>query len=145
MARSNKKRTKKHEQRGHWCWCCGSFLPNEKFSGKGHARHLCKQCAKLGTEELSYRQALRDLERCFTWEGIIPRKRRKSSERFLQHDDERIRIEAEKMQFIDRHERQQMGWEAAGKYEELEEATEPWYDLEVTLSNGETWRPSEYF
>jgi hypothetical protein len=144
MARTNKKRKRKHKQRGHWCWSCGRVLPNEKFSGKGHARHLCKQCASLGTEELAYRQALRDLERCLTWEGIIPRKRRKSFERFLEHDDERIRIEAEKMQFIDRHERQRMQWEAAGKYEELEEAAERWFDLEVTLSNGETWRPSEY-
>ena len=50
-----------------------------------------------------------------------------------------------KMEFIDRHERQRMQWEAAGKYEELEEAAERWFDLEVTLSNGETWRPGEYF
>ncbi len=119
-------------------------MPNEKFSGKGHARHLCKQCAKLGTEELAYRQAICDLERCFTCEGIIPRKRRKSFERFLQHDDERIRIEAEKMQCVDRYERQQMRWEADGRCEEAEDAAIRWVNLEVTLSNGETWRPSEY-
>jgi len=98
----------------------------------------------LGVEELEYRQALRDLERCITWDGIIPRKQRRSFERFLQHDDERIRIEAEKMQFIDRHERERMRLEAAEKYDELEEATERWFELEIVLSNGETWRPSEY-
>jgi hypothetical protein len=36
--------------------------PNERFSGRGHARHLCKECAKLGQEELAYRQAV-DAER----------------------------------------------------------------------------------
>ena len=32
-----------------------------------------------------------------TWEGIIPRKRRKSFERFLHHDDPRIRTLAEQI------------------------------------------------
>ena len=39
---------------------------NEKFSGKGHARHLCKDCARLGKEELAYRQAIRNMERLVT-------------------------------------------------------------------------------
>jgi len=93
---------------------------------------------------LEYRQTLRDLQRCITWEGIIPRKQRRNFERFLQHDDERIRIEAEKMQFIDGRQSEQMRLEAAEKYEQLEEASERWHELEVTLSNGETWRPSDY-
>lgn len=37
-----------------------------------------------------------------TWEGIIPRKRRKSFERFLQHDNPRIRALAAEMQDQDR-------------------------------------------
>lgn len=142
MARTRKRH--KHKRPGHWCWSCGKVLPNERFSGKGHARHLCKECAKLGVEELEYRQALRNLERCITWDGIIPRKQRRNLERFLQHNDERIRIEAEKMQFIDRHERERMRLEAAEKHDELEEAAERWFELKVTLSNGETWRPSDY-
>ena len=36
-----------------------------------------------------------------TWEGIIPRKRRKSFERFLHHDDPGIRALAEQMQAED--------------------------------------------
>ena len=85
---SRKKR--KRKQPGHFCWACGRRRPNEKFSGRGHARHVCRECAKLGAEELAYRQALRNLERCMTWEGIIPRKRRKSFEEFLDHKDRRI-------------------------------------------------------
>ena len=36
-----------------------------------------------------------------TWEGIIPRKRRKYFERFMHHHDARIRALAEKMQAED--------------------------------------------
>jgi hypothetical protein len=47
------------KRRGQFCWCCGRRRPNERFSGAGHARHLCKDCQKLGAEELTYRQAVR--------------------------------------------------------------------------------------
>ena len=97
-------RRKKRKRRlpGHYCWACDRRRPNEKFSGRGHTRHLCRDCSKLGAEELAYRQALRNLERSATWEGIIPRKRRKSFERFLHHDDARIRALSENMQEEDR-------------------------------------------
>jgi len=40
-----------------------------------------------------------------TWEGIIPRKRRKSFEQFLDHKDPQIRARAEEMLEEDRAER----------------------------------------
>jgi hypothetical protein len=33
---------KKHQ--GHYCRICGCYRANEKFSGKGHRRHICKDC-----------------------------------------------------------------------------------------------------
>jgi hypothetical protein len=48
-------------RRGHFCWSCERSLPNERFSGGGHARHVCRECAKLGQEELEYRQTVRDM------------------------------------------------------------------------------------
>ena len=33
---------------GHYCIGCGDYLPNEKFSGKGHRKHLCKDCNRMG-------------------------------------------------------------------------------------------------
>lgn len=96
MSRKNRRKLP-----GHYCWACDRRRANEKFSGRGHARHLCRNCAKLGSEELSYRQACRNLERCVTSEGIIPRKRRRSFEQFLQHDDPRVRALAEQMQVDD--------------------------------------------
>ena len=35
---------KKH---GHYCKVCGEYKANEKFSGKGHAAHICKKCAAM--------------------------------------------------------------------------------------------------
>jgi hypothetical protein len=93
---SGKKSRRKRQ--GHYCWACDSFRPNESFSGKGHGRHLCRECARLPAAELTYRQAVRDLERCITWEGIIPRKRRRTFLTFLDHADPRIRQLAIEMQ-----------------------------------------------
>lgn len=35
---------KKHE---HYCKVCGKPKPNEQFTGRGYAAHICKSCAKL--------------------------------------------------------------------------------------------------
>ncbi|MDA0814765.1 MAG: hypothetical protein O3C21_20500 [Verrucomicrobia bacterium] len=94
-------RRRKKKYRGQWCWCCDCILPNESFSGKGHAKHLCKKCAGLGVEERAFRQAERNLERCVTLEGIIPRKKRKQFEAFLTHGDPRIRELALELQKTD--------------------------------------------
>ncbi len=29
---------------GHYCRICGRHRANEKFSGKGHTQHICKDC-----------------------------------------------------------------------------------------------------
>ena len=47
---------------GHYGWVCGRTRANEKFSGKGHARHVCKDCQRLPREERDAVQALRDIE-----------------------------------------------------------------------------------
>jgi hypothetical protein len=36
--------------RGHYCRICGQHKANEKFSGRGHAAHICKACAKRGNK-----------------------------------------------------------------------------------------------
>lgn len=30
---------------GHYCRVCGKTRSNEKFSGKGHKNHICKDCS----------------------------------------------------------------------------------------------------
>lgn len=42
---------KKNRPHGHYCKICGEYKANEKFSGKGHAAHICKACSRLSTAE----------------------------------------------------------------------------------------------
>lgn len=42
---------KKKRPHGQYCKICGQYKANEKFSGKGHAAHICKACAKLPAAE----------------------------------------------------------------------------------------------
>ncbi len=37
--------------KGHYCKICGERKANEKFSGKGHSNHICKDCSKLSPAE----------------------------------------------------------------------------------------------
>jgi hypothetical protein len=82
---------KRPKYRGCFCWCCGQIRPNERFSGCGHARHLCRDCAKLDQAELEYRQHIRNIERTLDWDGRIRRRQRKVFERFLNHPNHRVR------------------------------------------------------
>lgn len=36
---------------GHGCRICGRKLPNEKFSGRGHTVHVCRECAASGNDK----------------------------------------------------------------------------------------------
>jgi len=40
----------KKKRQGHYCKICGEVKANEKFSGKGHAKHICKKCQSLPKE-----------------------------------------------------------------------------------------------
>ncbi|MFO0916275.1 MAG: hypothetical protein U0795_25170 [Pirellulales bacterium] len=84
-------RRRKHGRRGHYCWACDRIRANERFTGRGHARHVCRDCLQLGTQELAYRQAVRNLESCLDFDGLIVGKHRQAFERFKQHEDSRIR------------------------------------------------------
>lgn len=56
---------KKHKQNkphGHYCKVCGEHKANEKFSGKGHAAHICKACMKLAPAERSGQMTLNKIE-----------------------------------------------------------------------------------
>ena len=49
------------KKRGHYCKICGEYKSNEKFSGKGHAAHICKTCASLPPEKKSEMAAMNRL------------------------------------------------------------------------------------
>lgn len=49
------------KMRGHYCKICGEYKSNEKFSGKGHAAHICKACVFLPPEKKSEMAAINRL------------------------------------------------------------------------------------
>ena len=52
---------KKKRPQGHYCKICGEYKANEKFSGKGHAVHICKSCSRLSAAEKAEAQTLNRL------------------------------------------------------------------------------------
>lgn len=108
MPKHRSRRSRKGKRRGHFCWCCRSVLSNEKFSGKGHAQHLCRNCRRLPVEVREFRGAENNLQRCATWDGLIPRKRRRQFEPFLEHPNSLIRAMAHEMRAVDRRIRRWM-------------------------------------
>ena len=49
------------KKNGHYCKVCGEYKANEKFSGKGHAAHICKACSSLPPEKRSEMMILNKL------------------------------------------------------------------------------------
>ena len=41
------------QHKGHYCRICGEHKANEKFSGRGHAAHICKACSSKSPEQKS--------------------------------------------------------------------------------------------
>jgi hypothetical protein len=53
MEAKKKKQGRPKQQRqhkGHYCRICGEYKANEKFSGRGHAAHICKAYAGRGNK-----------------------------------------------------------------------------------------------
>lgn len=48
----------KKKKRGYYCRICGASKPNETFSGKGYAKHICKECSSLPQERKNELQIL---------------------------------------------------------------------------------------
>ncbi len=51
----------KKKRQGHYCKICGEWKANEKFTGKGHAAHICKSCDALPQEKKNELQILNRL------------------------------------------------------------------------------------
>ena len=62
----------KKKKQGHYCRICGASKPNEAFSGKGHAKHICKECSSLPQERKNELQHINQIDRIA---GKYPRTR----------------------------------------------------------------------
>lgn len=84
---------KKKRYRGHFCKVCGQIRPNEKFSGKGHAAHICKICAKKPKEQQSEEIALNRIYSVYGYPNLS-RDNRRMLEKYSCSPKERIRSAA---------------------------------------------------
>lgn len=53
----------KKKRQWHYCKICDQWKANEKFSGKGHATHICKECASLPIERKNELQRINKVEK----------------------------------------------------------------------------------
>lgn len=58
------------KRRGHYCKICGKTRPNDKFSGKGHRHHLCKDCKRKGKKAYEPSTAEYDREEYYLSKAI---------------------------------------------------------------------------
>jgi hypothetical protein len=113
---------------GHFCWCCRRRRPNERFSGRNHARHLCRDCARLPAEEREYRQAELNIERLLHDGLYIPRRKRAQFDRFLAHPNARVRELAQRiLADLERD---------AEEWRRMRDADEAWGTGPITGSGG---------
>ncbi len=89
----------------------GQGEPNERFSRAGRMRHVCRDCAHLGPDELAYRQHVRNIERLLGWDRRVQRRQRAPFQRYLAHPDPRVRQYAERIQ--ESAQREQQRWREA--------------------------------
>ena len=76
--------------RGHFCIVCGRIPPNEEFSGKGHASHICKACGKKPEAKREEAIALSRISRVYRY-GDLSRNNQRMLENYSHNANHRIR------------------------------------------------------
>jgi hypothetical protein len=81
---------KKKKPQGHYCRICGQYKANEKFSGRGHAAHICKACHALPVARRNELARINEIEQIS--EGFFISK--ENSERLEKYADDKRYPEA---------------------------------------------------
>ena len=84
---------KKKRYRGHFCKVCRKILPNENFSGKGHAAHICKKCARRSKARKSEELAIACIYSVLSYPNLS-RDNRNMLENYTHSRSEQVRSEA---------------------------------------------------
>ena len=87
---------KKKRYRGHFCKVCRKILPNEKFSGKGRAAHICKKCTRRLKARKSEEIAITRIHSLLLCHDLS-QDDRKMLENYTHSSNERVRLEARVM------------------------------------------------
>lgn len=89
--------SKKKGFRGHYCYVCGRILANERFSGKGHAKHICKMCSKLPMEVKRENADLNKIYKLARFSNLSKENRKMLTKFVASGDTEKVRLEAKEM------------------------------------------------
>lgn len=87
---------KKKRYRGHFCKVCERILPNEKFSGKGHATHICKKCSKKPKDKQAEQITINRIYKCYRYWDLSWNNRRMLEE-YSQSLQPRVKLAALEM------------------------------------------------
>jgi len=87
---------KKKKSNGHYCKVCDSYIANERFSGKGHAKHICKKCSKLPVEKQNEQINLNKIFSLYGFSNLSKANRIKL-EKFLDNKSEKVREASRQM------------------------------------------------
>ena len=127
---------KKKRYRGHYCKVCNRILANEKFSGGGHSKHICKKCSKLPVEQ---REEMSDIGRIYGLYRYVnlSKANRQMLENYLCNKSEKVRSVAKKM--IDEFEEKARNIRLNKELYEEEFDIDPWNDefLDDDEDNGD--------
>lgn len=80
---------------GRYCHIRGDYLPNERFSGKGHRRGVCKECARLPKAELFRIETISEMWGFVFDQSRISKKNRNRLKELCESDDPVVRETAE--------------------------------------------------
>lgn len=58
---------------------------------------MCRECRRLGKDELEYRQVVRNIDNALRGGEFIPRRHRPMVERYLQHPNARVRMHVQQI------------------------------------------------
>jgi hypothetical protein len=61
----------KKKGRGHYCHQCGRYRPNQKFTGQGHKKHLCKDCLQELKKQAKLKNDTHVVDQKVSWTDLI--------------------------------------------------------------------------
>jgi len=82
---------KKKKYKGHYCKVCGEIKANEKFTGKGHASHICKKCFKKSGAQQSEEIAIDKIYKLTRYSNLS-KQNRKMLEAYLKDSRENVKL-----------------------------------------------------
>ena len=77
--------------RGHYCFVCDTVMANEKFSGKGHANHICKKCSKLPVEARNEKKTINKINSLYQY-TFLSKVNWQMLNKYSSHNSEEVKL-----------------------------------------------------